>query len=100
MTQGRGRRTGVVLIVLIIIVLLVAVGALFLLRFMQPAPPEAATNGQPTSEANDNNEPEINYINVIVADEDIQRGARLSVEVVRIMQWPGLPEARRPADAL
>lgn len=100
MTQGRGRRTGVVLIVLIIIVLLVAVGALFLLRFMQPAPPEAATNGQPTSEANDNNEPEINYINVIVADEDIQRGARLSVEVVRIMQWPDLPDAQPPADAL
>jgi pilus assembly protein CpaB len=101
MTQGRGRRTGVVLIVLIIIVLLVAVGALFLLRFMNPTPATDTTaNGQATDEAPDNEAPEIDYINVIVADRDILRGTRMSVEDVRIMQWPDLPDAAPPVDAL
>jgi pilus assembly protein CpaB len=103
MTQGRGRRTGVVLIVLIIIVLLVAVGALFILQMMQPAPPptDAAANGQVTGDnEQDQDEPEIDYINVIVAQRDILRGTRMSVEDVKIMQWPDLPNAGPPVGAL
>ncbi len=99
MAQGRGRRGGVVLIVLIIIVLIVAVGALFLLRIIgQPSPTDGGgVAQQPTSTPEPTAPP---TTNIIVADRDIPRGARLSVEDVTIMAWPMIADAPPPLDAL
>lgn len=97
MGAGRGRRTGIILIVFIIIVLIIAIAALVIMQ----QPPggggpvgEAAT---PTSVPTPTPPP---VINVVVANRDIPRGARLSAADVTIMKWPDLPDAQPPVSSL
>jgi Flp pilus assembly protein CpaB len=103
MGSGGRRRTGLILIVLILVVVLIGVGGLYVLQNVLPSaqqPDQAELEGEETST------PEPDTIGVIVANRQIPRGAHLSVQDVKIEQWPlsvsrplGALEVRRGEDA-
>lgn len=105
MGAGGGRRTGVILIVLILIVLVIGLGAVFLISSSgllggggAPAVPGAGVADGGDVELPTPTPPPV--INIIIANRDIPRGARLSEQDVTILAWPEIAEAPLPAEAL
>jgi Flp pilus assembly protein CpaB len=102
MSSGGRRRTGLILIVLILVVVLIGVGGLYVLQRVLPS----ATAPDVSEEEEPPPTPVPDTVGVIVANRQIPRGAHLSIQDVRIEQWPlsvdrpiGALEVRQGEDA-
>ncbi len=84
MGSGGRRRTGLILIVLILVVVLIGVGGLFLLQRVLPS----ATSPDVSQEEGPTPTPVPTTVRIIVANRQIPRGARLSIQDVRFEEWP------------
>jgi Flp pilus assembly protein CpaB len=96
MGSGGRRRTGLILIVLILVVVLIGVGGLYVLQRVLPQNQQAGDGGD--IEGEETTTPEPTTVNVIVANRSIPRGARLSAQDVRTVDWPDTVD--RPLGAL
>lgn len=82
MAPRRGGRIGLIVIVLIIVVLVIAVGAIVVGGMLFPASP--GPNGGQTQEA----PTPVPQTQIIVAQHDIRRGARITQDDVQAADWP------------
>ncbi len=87
-STGR-RRTGIILILLILVVLVIGAGGLFLLQMVGrgAGEGEAAAEGGVEAQVEATPTP-TSTVNIIVAARQIPRGARLTVQDVRVQEWP------------
>jgi len=83
MAPRRGSRVGLIIIVLIILVLVVVVGVIALGSIFNGSN-TPASNGNPTQEA----PTPVPQTQIIVAQHDIRRGARLTQDDVQAADWP------------
>lgn len=95
MGAGRARKTGIILIVIFLVVLLVAAGAVFLLRgTLLNVARTAAEGGEELQQVVQPTAPPT--IDILVAAQDIPRGAVVSADHLTVMPWPALEEAPPP----